>query len=241
MSDAFSLKLHAYADGELDGGDMRAVEAHLETCAECRAALGDIRALKAMVKRIDWGDAAPGSLADTIRERVAAERARRAAMWSGGGLLAAGLVGAIFVFGPVSPVDDVVRGHDRALMGGAGETVAASDGVKPWLQARLDFAPPVLKTAGGCTLVSARTDRVARQKASALTYRCGSHTVDFYAIAGRGRTDASPLVMPHILRSDRYRVVGWQRGRLTCFAVSDAPAADILALARYIEGHAAEG
>jgi anti-sigma factor RsiW len=99
----------------------------------------------------------------------------------------------------------------------------------------------VLETAAGCTLVSARTDRVARQKASALTYRCGGHTVDFYAIADNGRTDQSPLVLPHLLRSDRYRVVGWQRGRLTCFAVSEAPEADILALARYIESHAAEG
>ena len=131
----------------------------------------------------------------------------------------------------------------RGLSGQAPIAMEAYYGgrVKTWLQAQLDFAPPVLMKAGGCTLLGARTDRVARQKASALTYACGGHTVDFYAISGNGRTDTSPLVQPHVLRSDRYRVVGWQRGKLTCFAVSDAPEADLLALARYIESHAAEG
>jgi anti-sigma factor RsiW len=245
MSDAFSLKLHAYADGELDGGEIRAVEAHLETCAECRGALGEIRTLKAAVKRVDWGDAAPAGLADTLRKRVAAERARRTALWSGGGLAAACLAGALLVLGaqpPVSPVDDVIRNHVHTVRDmPVGIEAYYGARVKTWLQTRLDFAPPVLMKAGNCTLFSARTERVARQKASALTYNCGGHTVDFYAIAGNGRTERSPLVQPHVLRSDRYRVVGWQRGRLTCFAVSDAPEADILALARYIESHAAEG
>ena len=241
MSDEFALRLHAYADGELDAAAARAVEAHLETCAECRASLKDIRTLKAAVKQIHWGQVPPGDLGESVRKRMAADRALRLGMWSGGGLLAACLTGAFLLFGPSSPVDDVVRGHVRTLEGRAGESVAASDRVKPWLLARLDFAPPVLKTAGDCTLMGARTDRVGKQKASALTYRCGAHTVDFYAIAGNGRTDASPLVLPHVLRSDRYRVVGWQRGKLTCFAVSDAPEADILALARYIESHAADG
>ncbi len=246
MSDEFALKLHAYADGELDEAGARAVETHLETCAECRASLNDIRTLKAAMKRIDWSEAAPAGLADHIRRRVAADRARRAALWSGGGLLAAGLAGALLLFGPqrpVSPIDDVVQGHLRGLSGQAPIAMEAYYGgrVKTWLQAQLDFAPPVLMKAGGCTLLGARTDRVARQKASALTYACGGHTVDFYAISGNGRTDTSPLVQPHVLRSDRYRVVGWQRGKLTCFAVSDAPEADLLALARYIESHAAEG
>ncbi len=241
MSDDFSLRLHAYADGELNADEVHAVEAHLATCVECRAALDDIRALKAAVKKIDWGDVAPAGLADSIRRRVAATHARRAVRWAGGGLLAACLAAAFILFGPVSAVDDVVHGHMRTLNGSAPEIIAADGTVKSWLKARLDFAPPVLMKAEDCTLLYARTDHVARQKASALTYRCGTHTVDFYAIAGKGRTEQSPLVTPHVLRDARYRVVGWQRGKLTCFAVSDAPAAEILALARYIESHAAEG
>jgi len=241
MRDAFSVKLHAYADGELDGGEARAVEAHLETCARCQADLQNIRTLKAALKRIDWGNVAPAGLGDAVRRRVRAARAQRTAMMAGGGLLAASLIAAVLLFRPVSPVDDVVRGHVRMLTGGVGEAVAASDGVKPWLMARLDFAPPVLNTAGDCRLVGARLDQVARQKASALTYRCDGHVVDFYAIAGNGRDEHSPLVTPHVLVAKGYTVVGWQRGKLTCFAVSDAPAADLLTFARYIEAHAAEG
>ncbi|WP_443749833.1 anti-sigma factor family protein [Asticcacaulis solisilvae] len=244
MNDDFTVKLHAYADGELSGDDARSVEAHLETCAACRADLRQIRDLKAAVKRIDWGQAAPQGLADGIRKRVAADRARRAAMWSGGGgLIAASLVAAMLLMRPpVSPVDDVIAGHQRTLRDmPAGIEGYYGDRVKPWLQARLDFAPPVLMKAGNCNLLYARTDRVARQKASALTYMCDGHKVDFYAISGNGRNERSPLVTPHVLPAKGYNVVGWQRGKLTCFAVSDAPAADLLALARYIETHAAEG
>lgn len=243
MSDAFSLRLHAYADGELDGGEAEAIEAHLETCAACRADLAQIRDIKAAIKRIDWEQAAPDGLGDSIRKRVAAARARRmAATVAAGGLMAASLVAALLLFRPVSPVDDVIAGHERTLRDmPAGIEAYNGDRVKPWLKARLDFAPPVLMKAGNCNLQYARTDRVARRKASALTYMCGGHKVDFYAISGDGRTEHSPLVAPHALAARGYNVVGWQRGKLTCFAVSDAPVADLLTLARYIEMHAAEG
>lgn len=242
VSDDFTLRLHAYADGELDTAEAQAVEAHLQACAACRVDFDGIRQLKAAMKQVDWTEDVPPGLAGGIRRRVEAARARRTATMTGaGGLLAACLAGALLLFRPVSPVDDVVGNHVRMLTGRVSDTVAASDGVKPWLQARLDFAPPVLTRAGGCTLISAHTDRVARRKASALTYSCAGRTVDFYAIAGNGRDERSPLVAPHVLRSQGYRVVGWQRGKLTCFAVSDAPVADLLTLARYIESHAAEG
>jgi anti-sigma factor RsiW len=111
--------------------------------------------------------------------------------------------------------------------------------VKPWLAARLGFAPPVLEKAADCTLLGARTDTLAHKAASAVTYSCDGHRVDFYAVADRG-PDA-PLTPPRIVKARDVRVVTWQRGRLTCYAVSDAPAPRLLALASYIQNHAAEG
>jgi anti-sigma factor RsiW len=43
-------RLHAYFDGALDALAAVAFEAHLESCAECRAALGDLEAMRAALR-----------------------------------------------------------------------------------------------------------------------------------------------------------------------------------------------
>ncbi len=240
--DAFTPRLHAYADGELDAAGTKAVEAHLATCAACRAELDEIRRLKAALRTLDFSERAPEDLAAGIRQRVAAARARHRTAWmAGGGLLAACLAGALFLLQPASPVDDAVMSHRRALSGGAALAVASAERarVKPWLAGRLGFAPPVLEKAAGCTLMGARTARLARRAASAVTYSCDGHKVDFYAVADRA-ADA-PLTPPRVVKARTFNVVTWQRGRLTCYAVSDAPAPRLLQLAGYIQSHAAEG
>ncbi|MGZ3298870.1 MAG: anti-sigma factor family protein [Asticcacaulis sp.] len=240
-TDEFSLRLHGYADRELDDAGMAAVEAHLQTCAHCRDALDGIRALKAALRTLALADAAPGTAAGRIRFAVAAARRRRmAAIGAGaGGLLAACLAVALWL--PGSPVDDAVKSHSRAVAGETAIAVVSSQRafVKPWLQARLGFAPPVLEKADRCTLSGARTDVLARHRASAVTYSCDGQSVDFYAIADR-HSDAPP-VLPHTVRTGEFHVVTWKRGRLTCYAVSDVPEARLLSLARYIQSHAAEG
>jgi anti-sigma factor RsiW len=234
--DDFTLRLHAYADGELDAAEAAAVEAHLETCAACRAELAAVRELKAALQALDFSELAPEGLSAGIRNRVARARARAAWTSAGGGLLAACLAGALFLIHGPSPVDDAVRHHAHAAMA----MVSGDRGqVKPWLAARLGFAPPVLEKAADCTLLGARTDTLAHKAASAVTYSCDGHRVDFYAVADRG-PDA-PLTPPRIVKARDVRVVTWQRGRLTCYAVSDAPAPRLLALASYIQNHAAEG
>ena len=234
--DAFTLRLHAYADGELDAAECQAVEAHLETCAECRAELASIRELKTALHALDFSQLAPEGLAAGIQARVARARDRTLWMGAGGGLLAACLAGALFLLAGPSPVDDAVRHHRTATLA----MVSGERGeVKPWLASRLGFAPPVLEKAADCTLLGARTDRLAHKQASAVTYSCEGHRVDFYAVADRA-PDA-PLTLPHVVAARDAHVVTWQRGRLTCYAVSDAPAPRLLALASYIQAHAAEG
>ena len=235
--DDFTLRLHAYADGELAADEVRAVEAHLATCAGCRAELAEIRALKSALRTLDFSEMAPQGLAADIQRRVAEARNRTLWTAAGGGVLAACLAGALLLMAGPSPVDDAVKSH---LHAGTLEMASGDrNQVKPWLVKQLAFAPPVLEKAAGCTLVGARTDRLAHKAASALTYSCDGHSVDFYAVADR-QPDA-PLTLPHVVRASDTRVVTWQRGRLTCYAVSDAPAPRLLELASYIQTHAAEG
>ncbi len=239
--DDFTLRLHAYADGELDAAGTRAVEAHLEGCADCRAELAGIRDLKAALRALDFSETAPEGLAAGIRSRVAQVRARTHMAWAAGsGLLAACLAGALLMVQP-SPVNDAVASHHRALDGHNPIVLASTDRtrIKPWLVRQLAFSPPVLEKPAGCAIVGARTDRLAHKAASALTYDCDGHKVDFYAVAERPAN--SPLTLPYVVKARDYQVVKWQRGRLTCYAVSDAPAPRLLELARYIQSHAAEG
>ena len=235
--DAFTFRLHAYADGELAADEARVVEAHLETCAACRAELAQIRELKSALRTLDFSEMAPDGLADDIQRRIA--EARRRTVWtaSGGGMLAACLAGALFLLAGPSPVDDAVKSHLHA--GAPAMASGDRDQVKPWLARKLAFVPPVLEKAAGCTLVGAGTGRLARQAASDLAYNCDGHSVDFYAVADR--PPDAPLTLPHIVKANDVHVVTWQRGRLTCYAVSDAPAPRLLELASYIQTHAAEG
>lgn len=235
--DDFSVRLHAYADGELAADEARVVEAHLETCAACRAELAQIRELKAALRTLDFSEMAPDGLARDIQRRVAQARQRTAWMAAGGGLLAACLAGALLLLSGPSLVDDAVKSHRHA--GAPAMASGDRDQVKPWLARQLAFAPPVLEKAAGCTLVGAGTGRLAGKAASDLAYNCDGQSVDFYAVADR-RPDA-PLTLPHVVKANDVHVVTWQRGRLTCYAVSDAPAPRLLELASYIQTHAAEG
>ena len=241
--DDFTLRLHAYADGELDAAEALRVKAHLETCADCRAELAAIRELKTALHGLDFSEVAPHGLGADIQRRVALARMRDRAIWTGGtaGLLAACLAVAFFLVRPDSPIDDAVTSHQRLLAGSEAVALVSNDRgqIKPWLARHLAFAPPVLEKAADCTLVGARTEQLAHKQASALTYSCQGHSVDFYAVADR--PPDAPLTLPHMVRAKDDHVVSWQRGRLTCYAVSDAPEPRLIALATYIQSHAAEG
>jgi anti-sigma factor RsiW len=138
-------RLHAYFDGELDALGAAAFDSHLESCAECRAALADLEAMRSALRAELAYERAPDALAARIsaaldRETAAPARAERrgpargrpARGWSaqsfgrglltgaGGGLLAAAL--AFFLIAPqvIAPrgalLDALVNAHVRSLL-----------------------------------------------------------------------------------------------------------------------------
>ena len=64
MNDQWTDRLSEYVDGELASGERTALEAHLATCAECRATLEDLRRVVARAKALE-------------------DRAPKADLWSG--------------------------------------------------------------------------------------------------------------------------------------------------------------
>src|ERR1700677_2846646 len=59
-------RLQAYFDGELDALAAAAFEAHLESCAECRAALGDLEVMRSALRTELPYERAPAALAARI-------------------------------------------------------------------------------------------------------------------------------------------------------------------------------
>jgi anti-sigma factor RsiW len=53
MNDQWTDRLSEYVDGELAAGERAGLEAHLATCAECRATLGELRKVVARGKSLE--------------------------------------------------------------------------------------------------------------------------------------------------------------------------------------------
>ncbi|MEO3760850.1 zf-HC2 domain-containing protein [Mycobacterium sp. B14F4] len=73
----------AYVLGSLSGEDRREYEAHLQTCAHCRAAVDELRGIPVLLGTIDAADiggaevAPPPQLLDSVLDRMRARRRRQ--------------------------------------------------------------------------------------------------------------------------------------------------------------------
>jgi anti-sigma factor (TIGR02949 family) len=213
--DALAL-LEPYLDNELDRADARALEAHVDTCAECAAALTRLGDLRQSLRDPALRHAAPPDLHERIRDAatgavptgIAPRAARRWVMpqWS---RLAAACVIA-FGAGGVSVhlwnsgqdrtnaqtqvARDLFASHWRALAAATPVDVVSSDRhtVKPWFAGKVAESPLVRDFAEqGFTLVGGRLDYVGDERVAVLVYRHGQHVIDVFVAP---RAASAPLV-----------------------------------------------
>lgn len=190
--------LEPYLDGELDRDEVRALEAHVDGCAECQAALAQLgrvrHALRAEAPRFS----APASLRERIRREGAtpaiAPRMRRAPSWM---RLAAACFGAFvagaavmhFAQGPGNARDQAARdlfsSHWRALAATSPVDVVSSDKhtVRPWFAGKVAQSPRVTDFADqGFPLVGGRVDYIGNVRVPVLVYRHDKHLIDVYVL-----------------------------------------------------------
>jgi anti-sigma factor RsiW len=106
--------------------------------------------------------------------------------------------------------------------------VASSDRhtVRPWLSARLDYAPPVHDLADeGFPLVGGRLERLEERPLAALVYRYGQHTIDVFVRPQVAHVGSMP---PRVVRG--FNVARASAGGMEWCAVSDAEPAVVAAL-----------
>ncbi len=225
------MALHAMIDGELDSLDAFALETHLRGCADCRAALNQLEAMRTMFSDRELHYRAPLALHDKVAAMLPAKRptfrpfGRSAMPWLGGGItgaIAAGLAMLLLTPQPANMVlaDELVTNHIRSLQVAHLTDVVTSNRhvVKPWFNGRIDFSPPVVDlVAQGFPLVGGRLDVIERHSVAVLVYRRRLHMINVFI---------RPASQPSVpgdgnLHRDSYNLVNWTSGGLEFWAVSD--------------------
>ncbi len=235
--------LDAYIDGELGIERSLELEQHLATCSGCAAALASRRALGAALReKLDYhraplalhraihdelrrAEAAPGGT--PVTRRLPPAWMRMAASL----ILVAGLSSALTYYGmprdgDIVP-DQVFASYVRGVQSGDRLVdVASSDQhtVKPWLDARLDFAVPVKDLASeGFPLAGGRVDYIDGRMVAALVYHARKHVITLFIWPSDGK--AKPLATS-ARRGET--LAQWSDGAMTYWAISDVAAPDLL-------------
>jgi anti-sigma factor RsiW len=239
--DDASLLLHALADGELDAGHAREIEAHVKSCARCAALLRDTRAMSQALAAPALRFKAPANLRGRIDaalpspRRAAAGRpvpSRRGLLqgFAMGSLMSGALAAGLVVFVMRRDDDqrmlgDVVSAHLRSLQGDRLIDVQSSDQhtVKPWFNGRLDLAPPVVDlTAQGFTLIGGRLDYLDGKPVASIVYKRRLHVINLFVAQATG-----PDRRASIEQLQGFNVWHWTHAGFGLWAASDINAEEL--------------
>ena len=224
--------LHAYLDGELDAAGMATFERHLETCADCAAALDAEEGLRRSLQQAELYERAPESLCRKVRIATAPTPARASAhpgAWRWLAVAAALIIAILWgsrSFFPIikSPqqaawTTTLLDAHLRSLQPGHLTDVESTDQhtVKPWFDGKLDIAPPVRDfAADGFPLVGGRLDVIEGRTVAALVYGRRKHMVNVFVWKSQDTVSYSDSG-----ERQGYHWVSWKKDGFTFCAVSD--------------------
>ena len=130
---------------------------------------------------------------------------------------------------------EVVEDHLRSLMASHLVDVPSSDHhtVKPWFQGRLSFSPNVPELSSeGFVLLGGRLEMVGQAPGAAIVYKRRNHVINVFVARAEG-ADAAPRAQSQ----DGYNVVGWNKGGLRYWAVSDLNAGELMKFAELVRSN----
>jgi mycothiol system anti-sigma-R factor len=128
----------------------------------------------------------------------------------------------------------LIASHVRSLMASHLTDVESSDQhtVKPWLDTKLDFAPPVFDlTNDGFPLIGGRLDYIENRPVAALVYQRRKHFINLFIWPAESVMTVADKTISH----QGYQLVHWIDGDFNYWAVSDVSAADLQAFQQAFE------
>ena len=233
-------RIHPYVDGELDAGNARELELHLNACEQCRGIEQRIRALRDALSRSEPGYRAPARLQKHVRKALRLEAKPSRQIWwlvfaTG---VACTLLLLAFAFFQTTRAsrnaiaDEVVANHVRSLLAAHLVDVASSNQhtVKPWFDGKVDFAPEVRDlAANGFPLVGGRLDYLNGKTVAALVYERNKHPINLFVVPASTNRSSQPSA----LTRRGYNLIHWTRGEMDYWAVSDLNAEELHQFAAY--------
>src|SRR6185295_3273174 len=120
----------------------------------------------------------------------------------------------------------LVASHVRSLMANHLTDVASSDQhtVKPWLDAKLDFAPAVVDlSTDGFPLIGGRLDYLDNRPVAALIYGRRKHFINLFVWPAGSSTIGATNAMSR----EGYQLLHWVDSDFNYWAVSDVNANDL--------------
>src|SRR6266480_2360600 len=156
--------------------------------------------------------------------------------WNWLGLAAAIILAAVIVLNVVPRLQrpgadqflatQLIASHVRSLMANHLTDVASSDQhtVKPWLDAKLDFAPPVVDlSSDGFPLIGGRLDYLDNRPVAALIYGRRKHFINLFVWPAGSSTIGATKAMSR----QGYQLLHWVDSDFNYWAVSDINANDL--------------
>jgi anti-sigma factor RsiW len=219
--------IDTHLDGELDFARQVELEQHLANCPSCRSLLEERKAFRSFfVTAVCEYKAPPQLEAKVLAAMRRVPTKEKFSLWRQPWIFATAVVVlsvclAVKILFPDAEKEfsrqAVVR-HSRSLSTLHFVDVASPDPavVKPWLTARLDFAPPLVGSpASGYSLVGGRVDEIENRSVAALVYKHNQDVVSLFCW---------PPDKEHLSTSERsidgYRVSTWSNAQCNYILVS---------------------
>jgi mycothiol system anti-sigma-R factor len=128
----------------------------------------------------------------------------------------------------------LIASHVRSLMADHLTDVASSDQhtVKPWLDTKLDFAPPVVDLSSeGFPLIGGRLDYLDNRPVAALVYGRRKHFINLFVWPAA----SDQAQAPKTITREGYQLLHWADSDFNYWAVSDVNVNDLQLLKQQFE------